>query len=574
MPQWTPAFGLSELPAGGARLFKHGPHRIAVFHAEGGVYAVDNACPHEGYPLAQGKVSGCVLTCIWHSFRFDLRDGRCLQGDEAVRSWPVRVVDGVVQLDLAEPDPGPRIAARWHSLEDAVLQRRVGQAIRDAGRLLQDGVAPERILARLAALDGRHMEYGSSHGLALAAEGLRLLPRGGDLAALTPIAQVIDLVSEAIVRRPARPHAPLEAPPARPADLEALLRAVVEADDAPRAEALVRGAVAAGWRRAELEGAFYALCADHFLEFGHCLIYTTRAFDLLDAVDWEGAGDVLAGLVVNIALGTREDLLPEWAAWRKRMLEIEPELERLYDARVRGVTASWDALGWVGLVLDGRPGEALAAAVEGLRRGVPPVDLVDGLSLAASERILRFDTAHDRDVGVQHGWLDVTHLLTFTAAVRAALERWEDPRALRLLLQAVHFVRKHKPLDRPGRVTVRAQGGSAAEVLAAVDSRDAERAVGLAAGLDLGELVALEAPLLQRAMGDQATRPILVAHRIKLTLAGFDELRALRGDTRARQPVLAALAFLASPAQERRVGRLVHEARQLLEQGQPPRTLC
>lgn len=575
MAQWHEAFPLEVLPEGAAKVLAVGALKLAVFRVGDAVYAVDNACPHEGYPLAQGKLSGCVLTCNWHNFRFDLRDGRCLVGEEAVRAYPARVVEGRVQVDLAEPDPGPRLAARWASLEGATLERRMGQAIRDAGRLLLDGVPPEALLARLAALDGLHGEYGSSHGLAVAEEALGLLPRGGGpLDALGAVALVLDVVSEAVVRRPARSLRPPEPPEGSPERWAAALRAAVEADDADRAEAMVRGAVAAGWGRDLLEPALFGLCSDHFLDFGHALIYSTKVFDLLDRADQAGAADILGGLVYSIAMGTREDLLPEWAAWRKRVAELEPDLETLHHARVRGVGASWDRGAWVQQVLDGRPGEALAGTVEALRRGVPPVELVDGLTLAASERILRFDLAHDRDDTVQHGWLDVTHLLTFVGAVRVVLERWDDPRALRLLWQAVHFVRKQRPLDKAARPPLRPQPGGPDALLAAVDARDAERALALAAGLEPDELGVLRGPLMARALGDDATRPLVVAHRVKTLRAALDAVEALEGDARARWPLLAIVRLLASPVRERRVGRLVHEARQLLEHSRPPRTLC
>ena len=98
-PNWTAAFPLASLPIGGARVFKAADKQLAVFRRdEATVYAVDNRCPHEGYPLAQGTIKDTVLTCAWHNFKFDLRDGRCLFGDEAVRWYPTRVVAGALEI--------------------------------------------------------------------------------------------------------------------------------------------------------------------------------------------------------------------------------------------------------------------------------------------------------------------------------------------------------------------------------------------------------------------------------------------------------------------------------------------
>lgn len=41
----------------------------------GKVLAVDNRCPHMGFPLDRGTVRDGILTCHWHHARFDLATG-------------------------------------------------------------------------------------------------------------------------------------------------------------------------------------------------------------------------------------------------------------------------------------------------------------------------------------------------------------------------------------------------------------------------------------------------------------------------------------------------------------------
>ena len=85
----------ADLPTGGQILVRSGSRQIAVFRLESGdLYAVDNQCPHEGYPLVKGTVKDCILTCPWHNYKFRLQDGACLMGDEAVRTFPVRELGG------------------------------------------------------------------------------------------------------------------------------------------------------------------------------------------------------------------------------------------------------------------------------------------------------------------------------------------------------------------------------------------------------------------------------------------------------------------------------------------------
>jgi nitrite reductase/ring-hydroxylating ferredoxin subunit len=66
------AGSLEELKAKG-RLVVHGSHRpILVLYDRGRVFALDNRCPHMGFPLERGSVEDGILTCQWHHARFDL----------------------------------------------------------------------------------------------------------------------------------------------------------------------------------------------------------------------------------------------------------------------------------------------------------------------------------------------------------------------------------------------------------------------------------------------------------------------------------------------------------------------
>ena len=72
---FTLAGTLDELKAKG-RLVVHGAHRpILVVHDRGRVFALDNRCPHMGFPLDRGSVEDGILTCHWHHARFDLESG-------------------------------------------------------------------------------------------------------------------------------------------------------------------------------------------------------------------------------------------------------------------------------------------------------------------------------------------------------------------------------------------------------------------------------------------------------------------------------------------------------------------
>ena len=59
---------------------------------DGELHACNSRCPHEGSPLVEGSLdSGCVLTCQWHNWKFELSSGANLYGGEALRIYPVQV---------------------------------------------------------------------------------------------------------------------------------------------------------------------------------------------------------------------------------------------------------------------------------------------------------------------------------------------------------------------------------------------------------------------------------------------------------------------------------------------------
>ena len=104
------AGSLDEIKLKGRTVVSSGPVPIVVFYSEGDLHAVDNRCPHMGFPLHRGTVEDGILTCHWHHARFDLKSGCTfdLFADDAT-VYPVEVVDGRVYIDVSAT---PRDAGR------------------------------------------------------------------------------------------------------------------------------------------------------------------------------------------------------------------------------------------------------------------------------------------------------------------------------------------------------------------------------------------------------------------------------------------------------------------------------
>jgi 3-phenylpropionate/trans-cinnamate dioxygenase ferredoxin subunit len=94
--------GASDVPAGEIRVFSVNGDSIAVANVEGSFFALDNVCTHDGGPLGEGKLSGDEVECPRHGARFEVATGRVTAFPAVlpVRTYPVRVQDGTVEVDL------------------------------------------------------------------------------------------------------------------------------------------------------------------------------------------------------------------------------------------------------------------------------------------------------------------------------------------------------------------------------------------------------------------------------------------------------------------------------------------
>jgi nitrite reductase/ring-hydroxylating ferredoxin subunit len=531
---------------GGVRVAKGARGPVAVFRvAEDEVRAVADRCPHEGYPLAQGTVCGEVLTCCHHNFKFDLRSGACLLGDEAADVFPAKIEGGRVWVDLTPPDPAPERARRWASLDRAVFDGKLGQIARDVVRLLDLGATPAEIAAFTAAWDADHAPYGSSHALALALVGLRIARPGLDAAwALVP---ALELAAEEGLRSAVHPAA---AP--QHGSIEDL-RAAIAAEDLPRAEGLARGLDPADAVRAVILST-----TDQFVDYGHSLIYAVAARDLLAYATPAQRTSIAVGLVRSTVLATREQAAPSWSTYRKQVAALDGRWSALASG-----AGTVDARALADALVAAGPRDAVDLVVGALERG-SPAGVLDALSLAAAERLLRFDPAYDADPTVQDAWLDLTHLQTFAHAAR---EAWGDvpaEDAVRWLLQAARLIARVRPLDLAEVPTREPVPGDLRE---AVLARDPERAAAVALATDPDQA---RTALIELAQGDLAVRPLFVAHHLKQVVAACAEAEAV-GD---RRPIAAAARFLAARKSERRTLHRVGEALALVRDGRPPRVLA
>ena len=102
--QWIRITNCENIPLREGRSVKVGGHDIAVFNFGDRFLAVENRCPHNGGPLADGIVGGTTVTCPLHNWRVCLKSGMvtkpCTADSPQVRTFPVEVRGGMVVLGL------------------------------------------------------------------------------------------------------------------------------------------------------------------------------------------------------------------------------------------------------------------------------------------------------------------------------------------------------------------------------------------------------------------------------------------------------------------------------------------
>ncbi|MFP6763453.1 MAG: Rieske 2Fe-2S domain-containing protein, partial [Planctomycetaceae bacterium] len=92
MKQRVRVASLDEIPADSGVEITVAGRVIAVFHVAGKYYAIDGICAHAGGPVGKGELHGCIVTCPWHGWQYDVSNGRhCLTNNISQQSFPTSV---------------------------------------------------------------------------------------------------------------------------------------------------------------------------------------------------------------------------------------------------------------------------------------------------------------------------------------------------------------------------------------------------------------------------------------------------------------------------------------------------
>jgi nitrite reductase/ring-hydroxylating ferredoxin subunit len=548
--EFVHAVDLSELREEGRVLVNRDGQAIALFHHDGEVRAVDNRCPHMGFPLTEGTVEDGVLTCHWHHARFELSCGDTFDPwADDVPTYPVEVRDGAVFV-RPEPRREKPPAAHWADRLSVGLQENLRLVLAKSAIGLADADVPytEPFLRGLE-FGTRYREDGWSSGLtihtALANVREDLDSSDRKRAAYTGLTRVADDCAGEPPRfdQPAFAARDLSAP-----RLKAWFRENVEVRDADGAERALRTAIASLDRTAVAEMLFSAATDHVYLNTGHTLDHLNKAFEALDHVGFEHADAVLPSLVTALTDAQRSE---ETAEWRQPvdlaglLNDATEELPTL----ARSADGDWtEPDGFAETLLADDPHAIVDALLGAIEAGATPAQLAAAVVHAAGVRVCQFSTSNEFS-----DWNTVHHTYTYANAVHGATTRTDAWELYRGVLDAALNVYLDRFLNVPAAEIP--EGDPSTDPEAATDALletfDEEGRVD-EAGEHVADFLAAGGAVdaLKARLGGALLREDAGFHTIQNVEAGFRQ--ADRQPHRVRVFLVAAARYLAAHTPTRR----------------------
>ena len=460
MPATVRVCALDELQRDGVRVVSTGERTVAVFWHRGEVFAVDNRCPHMGFPLSQGSVADGILTCHWHHAKFDLSGGCAfdLFADD-VAAFRSKVRDGEVWID-PRPQEEEAVAHWTRKLQEGLEQNLRLVIAKSVIGLCAAGRA-DIVLDRAARFGVRNRAAGWSSGLSILTAMANVLPHLDPDDRPRALYQGVVHVARSVQGQPPDfDIAALTTDEARPDQFRTWFRRFAEVRSRDAAERCLRTAAAVGLDAEQLADLLFAASTDHtFMDVGHTLDFANKACELLDAVGWDDAPDILSSIIPTITGAQR---MEETSAWQ-HPVDLPSLLREAGEALDEALAIggqhnkSWDAHRPVAeSILDDPPDVSLRRIVDAARAGAPLGELSLTVAYAAARRPLHFHISNEFG-----DWNTVHHTFTYTNAVDRAMQRAPSRELARAILDGAASVYLERFLNMPRQPRPEPNGGAA-----------------------------------------------------------------------------------------------------------------
>ncbi|AEN06428.1 Rieske (2Fe-2S) iron-sulfur domain-containing protein [halophilic archaeon DL31] len=423
---------------------------VAVFFHEGEFRAVNNRCPHMGFPLSEGSVEEGVLTCHWHHARFELSYGDTFDPwADDVESYPLEVVDGTVYIDPNPPREEPP-AAHWaQRLEDGLEQSLRLVLAKAAVGLFDAGVSPVEPFETAVVFGTKYREGGWSSGLTILTA---LLNRMDDLTKQDRqralYQGLVQVASDCADQPPKFDQAAFEATNVPVERLESWFRENVEVRDADGAERVLRTAVASDCTPEQLTEMLTAAATDHrYLDTGHRFDHLNKATEALDHMGWDHpeTADVLASLVRGLASAERSEELSSWRQPYDLAARSADSFDRLSEMVAAGEEKEWiEPEDFTDRLHSDDPEAMYETLDEAVRSGATVEELARAVAFGAGKRVAKFSVANEFS-----DWNTVHHTFTFANAVHRAAQRAPSTELYRGVYDAATNVYLDRFLNMP-----------------------------------------------------------------------------------------------------------------------------
>lgn len=563
---------LAELRKTNVLTVQAGGHTLVLFAYGDDVYAVDNRCPHMGFPLDRGTVKDGILTCHWHHARFDLASGGTFdQFADDVPAFPAEVRDGEVWVDLT-----PRTDRRAHQRERlrVGLERNISLVIAKAAMVLVDeggdAVEPFRLGLEFGS---RYREAGWGQGLTMLTCFMNMLPHLDAEDRPRALYHGLSAVASNTAGNP--PRFGIRPLPTMSTDIPTLkkwFRQFIEVRDDEGAERCVVSALRAGATPEQMADMLFASVTDHrYIQVGHPADFTNKAFEALDLAGWEYAEAVLTSLVRAYATADR---MEESNAWRNP-IDLIAIMDEAFAAlpdvieQGRGRRGSWNGrAALVPQLMTDNPQASVDALLDALRDGATEVELASAVSYAAALRIAQFHTSNEFG-----DWDTALHTFTFSNAIEQGLRRAPSVELLRGVFDAAMSIYLDRFLNIPA-ARIPQPNGKGASLSEMPELLNNQQQVNEAARLVAGYLYHDGEPERLLAMlGKLLLREDRDFHTIQCVEAAFRQYELLGPSEAGTHVLIAAARYLAAHAPTMRaqgqtfqIARRLHRGESLFEE--------
>jgi nitrite reductase/ring-hydroxylating ferredoxin subunit len=541
------ALPLAELKKAAAKIVQLEGHALALFYVNGRVYAVDNRCPHMGFPLNRGSVKDGILTCHWHHARFDLETGGTFdQWADDVRTFPVDIRDGEIYVNIAATRD-----AQTHQQErlEVGLERNLSLVIGKAVLvLLESGEVVDPFRTGLA-FGTRYRQNGWGSGLTMHTCFMNMLPHLDQADRPRALYHGLTAVANDSAGWP--PRFPIRPLPGSNSDVPTLkrwFRQFIAVRDAEGAERCVVSAIRAGADGPQMADMLFSAVTDfRYIDVGHPADFTNKAFEALDHAGWGYAEPVLTSLVAGYAQASRMEESNSWRNPIDLIAILDNAFAKLQAMELDETAESTDWPGEDDLIpiLHGDDPQAIAdALLATLRDGASSHQLAAIVAKAAALRIARFHTSNEFG-----DWDTALHTFTFANAIQLGLRRAPSVELLRGVFDAAMSIYLDRFLNIPPARLPQPQvepPHTLADFPALLDKQQQVN--------EAGQLVADhlhhtgEGPALLAMLGKLLLREDRNFHTIQCVEAAFRQYELLGDTVAGRQALIAAARYLAAHA--------------------------